>query len=140
MALRLISVTYGHHGSGQAYDYLTEKSYRAGDVVVVPVTHPKSRKRYNTLGVVEFTHSDPDKVQKHIDYLKGGRDNKGRFTKKVEIKNVSERLEVAQELGQKVTTDRQVNIRTLPGYDTRVSDNSWSGLGRRSSSRLLTRI
>ena len=50
---KLVSVSYGHGSpSGKLYDYETEKEYRTGDVVVVPVEHSKSHKLYNTLAVV----------------------------------------------------------------------------------------
>ena len=56
MASRIISVSYGHGSpSGKLYDYETDKEYRTGDVVVVPVEHAKSHKLYNTLAVVQLT-------------------------------------------------------------------------------------
>lgn len=52
---RQVGVTYGHHGSGQVYNYLGGKGLRAGDIVTPMVTHPKSGKTYKTLARVEFT-------------------------------------------------------------------------------------
>lgn len=50
MASRIISVSYGHGSpSGKLYDYETDKEYRTGDVLVVPVEHYQSHKLYNTL-------------------------------------------------------------------------------------------
>lgn len=138
MALRLISVGYGHNPGGKLYDYETTKEYRTGDVVVVPVTHYKSKKTYNTLGVVMQTHTDQDEIKRHTDYLEGNRNKKGQFKRQVQIKDVSMRLEVAQRQGLDVTSDRQVNITTLPGYATRASDESWSGY-QRGASRLISR-
>lgn len=135
---RLISVTYGHHGSGKLYDYETDKNYRAGDVVVVPVQHAKSGKQYNTLAVVQRTLDSEGSAGQNVkNYLEGNRDKKGRFKVKVTIKDVSQRLEVAKSLGLDVKNDRAVNITTLPGYSTRLSDDSWSR--PESSSRLISR-
>ena len=56
MPSRIISVSYGHGSpSGKLYDYETDKNYRTGDVVVVPVEHAVSHKLYNTLAVVQLT-------------------------------------------------------------------------------------
>lgn len=127
MALRVISVTYGHSGSGKLYDYETDKQYRAGDVVVVPVTHWKSKKEYNTLATVELTsNADSSKGQQKL----GALDNKG-----IEPKNTSMRLEIAKRSGLNVDSDRQVNITTLPGYQTRQSNESWGG----STTRFISR-
>lgn len=125
MATRLITVNYGHgtkngnggySASGQNYDYETDKEYRAGDVVVVPVTHWKSGKTYNTVAVVQTTHAiDGKTAQSHIEAV--GKDN---------MKNTSMRLEVAKKQGLNVETDRQVNITTLPGYESRLSSEKWS--------------
>lgn len=138
MAVRLISVGYGHTPSGKLYDYETTKQYRTGDVVVVPVTHHKSKKTYNTLGVVMQTHTGQDEIKRHTDYLESNRNMKGQFKKQVEVKDVSMRLEVAKRQGMDVTSDRQVNITTLPGYATRASDGNWSGV-ERGASRLISR-
>lgn len=142
MAYRIISVSYGHGtsngkggytASGKLYDYATEKEYRAGDVVVVPVQHPKSGKLYNTLAVVQTT-SDMEtgagmaKAEFLTDPQKG-----------IKPKDVGLRLEVAKMQGLDVENQRDVTVRTLPGYSTRKSKEKWSESAPKSSSRLITR-
>jgi hypothetical protein len=132
MAIRLLTVTYGHdnglRGGVKAYDYETDKQYRAGDTVVVPVTHYKSKRVYNTLAtVMKTTGADTEAGQRMKGYLEGNREKNGRFKRRVEIKDVGLRLEVAQKEGLDVTDARQVNITTLPGYSARASDTNWQG-------------
>lgn len=132
--MRLIYVTYGHHGH-RGYDYLTEKYYKPGDTVVVPVEHWRSHKLYNTLAVVEKTYDAEGKpAQNIIKFDEGNRGKDGRFKKRVKIKNVGQRLEVARSMGLDVKNDRAVNITTLPGYSTRVSKDNWH-----NSSRTISR-
>lgn len=145
MAYKIISVSYGHgtpngkggySASGKLYDYGTDKDYRTGDVVVVPVEHAKSHKLYNTLAVVQMTH--------YLDSQAGQRvaanltdPQKGR-----KAKDVSDRFAVALKNGQDVKTDRDVNITTLPGYSTRKSKEKWSAAPKdneRQTTRLISR-
>lgn len=144
MALRIISVSYGHgtpngsggySASGQLYDYTTEKEYRTGDVVVVPVQHPKSGKLYNTLAVVRITNKfDSSAGMAKADRLTDPKNN-------IKPKDVSMRLEVAKRQGLNVQTDRDVNITTLPGYNTRGTNEKWSATREKthSSRRYITR-
>lgn len=144
MAYKIISVSYGHgtpNGSGgysahgRLYDYTTEKEYRTGDVVVVPVQHAKSGKLYNTLAVVRITSSfDSAAGQRKAEHLTDPKNN-------IKPKDVSQRLEVAQRQGLDIQTDRDVNITILPGYSTRGTNEKWSARGTKpqSSSRLITR-
>lgn len=144
MAFKIISVSYGHGtpngsgkytASGKLYDYTTEKEYRTGDVVVVPVQHPKSGRLYNTLAVVRITNNFDSAAgmakAEHLTDPKNG----------IKPKDVSQRLEVAKRQGLDVQTDRDVNITTLPGYSTRGTNEKWSAHGAppQSSSRLITR-
>lgn len=142
MAYRIISVAYGHgtavngkySGSGKLYDYTTEKEYRTGDVVVVPVQHPKSGKLYNTLAVVMMTNSfDSDAGRAKAEHLTDPNND-------IKPKDVSVRLQAARQQGLDVQTDREVNITTLPGYQARKSNQKWSeGNSSQSSSRLISR-
>ena len=142
MAYKIISVSYGHGtpngegkytASGKLYDYTTDKEYRTGDVVVVPVQHAKSGKLYNTLAVVRITNSfDSAAGQAKAENLTDP-------SKKIKPKDVNQRLDVAKRQGQSVQTDRDVNITTLPGYSTRRSNEKWSESARQSSSRLISR-
>lgn len=129
MASRIISVSYGHGSpSGKLYDYETDKEYRTGDVVVVPVEHAKSHKLYNTLAVVQLTTDEGTaKWEQKADNLTDPKKN-------IKPKNVSERLEIAQAQGLDVTSQRDVTVRTLPGYKTRESNEKWS-----TNSRLISR-
>lgn len=129
MASRIISVSYGHGSpSGKLYDYETDKEYRTGDVVVVPVEHAKSNKLYNTLAVVQLTTDEGTaKWEQKADNLTDPKKN-------IKPKNVSERLEIAQAQGLDVTSQRDVTVRTLPGYKTRESNEKWS-----TNSRLISR-
>lgn len=54
--------------------------------------------------------------------------------KKIKPKNVSQRLEIAQQQGLDVSSQRDVTVRTLPGYKARESNEKWS-----SSSRIISR-
>lgn len=138
MESRIISVTYGHgtrnsdgslSASGKLYDYETDKKYRVGDTVVVPVQHPKSGKLYNTLAVVRLTTGeDTTKWKQKADNLTDPDKNK-------KPKNVSQRLEVAKRQGIDVQSDRQVTIATLPGYKARGNNEKWS----EGASRLVSR-
>lgn len=130
MPSKIISVSYGHGSpSGKLYDYETDKEYRAGDVVVVPVEHAKSHKLYNTLAVVQLTTDEgTTKWMQKADNLTDP-------SKKINPKNVSQRLEVAQQQGLNVSSQRDVTVRTLPGYKGRASNEKWSG----GSSRLISR-
>lgn len=129
MPSRIISVSYGHGSpSGKLYDYETDKNYRTGDVVVVPVEHAVSHKLYNTLAVVQFTADEGTaKWEQKADNLTDPKKN-------IKPKNVSERLEIAQAQGLDVTSQRDVTVRTLPGYKTRESNEKWS-----TNSRLISR-
>lgn len=129
MASRIISVSYGHGSpSGKLYDYETDKNYRTGDVVVVPVEHAVSHKLYNTLAVVQLTTDEGTaKWEQKADNLTDPKKN-------IKPKNVSERLEIAQAQGLDVTSQRDVTVRTLPGYKTRESNEKWS-----TNSRLISR-
>lgn len=129
MANRIISVSYGHGSpSGKLYDYETDKNYRTGDVVVVPVEHAVSHKLYNTLAVVQLTTDEGTaKWEQKADNLTDPKKN-------IKPKNVSERLEIAQAQGLDVTSQRDVTVRTLPGYKTRESNEKWS-----TNSRLISR-
>lgn len=56
--MAIVNVTYGHQGSGKLYSYNDPTGkHRTGDEVVVPVTHPKSKKTYRTLAVIKSTHA-----------------------------------------------------------------------------------
>lgn len=146
MGYKIISVTYGHGtpngngkytASGKLYDYGTDKEYRTGDTVVVPVQHAVSGKLYNTLAVVRQTHSlDTEAGQRVAENLTDPK-------KGYKAKDVSDRFTVAVQNGQQVQSDRDVNITTLPGYDTRKSNAKWSvgGGGNKSgsSSRVIMR-
>ena len=129
MASRIISVSYGHGSpSGKLYDYETDKEYRTGDVVVVPVEHAKSHKLYNTLAVVQLTTDEGTaKWEQKADNLTDP-------IKDIRPKNVSQRLEIAQQQGLDVSSQRDVTVRTLPGYKTRESNEKWS-----TNSRLISR-
>lgn len=138
MESRIISVTYGHgsrnrdgilSASGKLYDYETDKSYRVGDTVVVPVQHPKSGKLYNTLAVVRLT-ADEDTVR-----WKQKAENLTNPNNGIKPKNVSQRLDVARKQGLNVQSDRQVTVTTLPGYKTRDNNEKWT----ESPSRLISR-
>ena len=133
MASRIVSVSYGHGSpSGKLYDYETDKEYRAGDVIVVPVEHYKSHKLYNTLAVVQFTTGeDTAKWKQKADNLTTP-DGERTDGKTIKPKNVGQRLEIAQRQGLDVHSQRQVTIRTLPGYKGRKSNEKWS-----SGSRLI---
>lgn len=131
---KLVSVSYGHGSpSGKLYDYETDKDYRTGDVIVVPVEHHKSHKLYNTLAVVQMTtNEDTAKWKQKADHLTDP-DND------IKPKSVGQRLDVANqgraEQGKKPYSDaRYVGIRTLPGYKGRESNEKWS-----SGSRLISR-
>lgn len=126
---KLVSVSYGHGSpSGKLYDYETDKNYRTGDVVVVPVEHAVSHKLYNTLAVVQLTTDEGTaKWKQKADNLTDPKKN-------IKPKNVSERLEIAQAQGLDVTSQRDVTVRTLPGYKTRESNEKWS-----TNSRLISR-
>lgn len=126
---KLVSVSYGHGSpSGKLYDYETDKNYRTGDVVVVPVEHAVSHKLYNTLAVVQLTTDEGTaKWEQKADNLTDPKKN-------IKPKNVSERLEIAQAQGLDVTSQRDVTVRTLPGYKTRESNEKWS-----TNSRLISR-
>ena len=129
MPSRIISVSYGHGSpSGKLYDYETDKNYRTGDVVVVPVEHAVSHKLYNTHAVVQLTTDEGTaKWEQKADNLTDPKKN-------IKPKNVSERLEIAQAQGLDVTSQRDVTVRTLPGYKTRESNEKWS-----TNSRLISR-
>lgn len=129
MPSRIISVSFGHGSpSGKLYDYETDKNYRTGDVVVVPVEHAKSHKLYNTLAVVQLTTDEGTaKWEQKADNLTDP-------NKDIRPKNVSQRLEIAQQQGLDVSSQRDVTVRTLPGYKTRESNEKWS-----TNSRLISR-
>ena len=138
MESRIISVTYGHgtrnsdgsmSASGKLYDYETDKNYRVGDTIVVPVQHHKSRKLYNTLAVVRMTTGEDTAKWKQK------ADNLTTPGKDIKPKNVSQRLEVAKKQGLDVQSDRQVTIATLPGYKARGNNEKWS----EGTSRLISR-
>lgn len=135
MSSRIISVSYGHGSPhGKLYDYETDKEYRAGDVVVVPVEHAKSHKLYNTLAVVQMTtDEDTAKWKQKADNLTTPDGERG-DGKKIRPKNVSQRLAIAQQQGLDVSSQRDVTVRTLPGYKTRESNEKWS-----TNSRLISR-
>lgn len=126
---KLVSVSYGHGSpSGKLYDYETDKEYRTGDVVVVPVEHPKSHKLYNTLAVVQLTTKEgTENWMRKADNLTDPNND-------IKPKNVSQRLEIAQQQGLDVSSQRDVTVRTLPGYKTRESNEKWS-----TGSRLISR-
>lgn len=126
---KLVSVSYGHGSpSGKLYDYETDKEYRTGDVVVVPVEHPKSHKLYNTLAVVQLTTKEgTENWMRKADNLTDPNND-------IKPKNVSQRLEIAQQQGLDVSSQRDVTVRTLPGYKTRASNEKWS-----TGSRLISR-
>ena len=137
--MKLISVNYGHNGSGKLYDYTTDKSYRAGDNVVVPVTHWISGKPYNTLATVRMTADiNSPKAQNVLGHHESRRDAKsGRFKRRVDVKNVNLKLEIAQAQGLDFDNPRTVNITTSPGYNLmreqvaagvpNVTPTNWSG-------------
>ncbi len=135
MPSRIISVSYGHgSASGKLYDYETDKEYRTGDVVVVPVEHYQSHKLYNTLAVVQMTtDEDAEKWKQKADNLTTP-DGERTDGKKIKPKNVAQRLEIAQKQGLDVSSQRDVTVRTLPGYKGRESNEKWS-----SESRLISR-
>lgn len=126
---KLVSVSYGHGSpSGKLYDYETDKEYRTGDVVVVPVEHPKSHKLYNTLAVVQLTTKEgTENWMRKADNLTDPNND-------IKPKNVSQRLEIAQQQGLDVSSQRDVTVRTLPGYKARESNEKWS-----TGSRLISR-
>ncbi len=137
MASRIISVSYGHGSpSGKLYDYETDKEYRTGDVVVVPVEHAKSHKLYNTLAVVRLTtDEDTANWKARADNLTTPDDERRAQGKKpINPKNVGQRLEIAKRQGLDVENQRDVTVRTLPGYKGRESNERWS-----SGSRLISR-
>ena len=136
MPSRIISVSYGHgSASGKLYDYETDKEYRTGDVVVVPVEHYQSHKLYNTLAVVQMTtDEDTEKWKQKADNLTTPDGERG-DGKKIKPKNVGQRLEIAQQQGLDVSSQRDVTVRTLPGYKGRESNEKWSG----GTSRLISR-
>lgn len=129
MSSRIISVSYGHGSpSGKLYDYETNKNYRTGDVVVVPVEHSKSHKLYNTLAVVQMTtEEDTANWMRRAENLT---DTK----KDIKPKNVSMRLGIAQRQGHDVRTYGEVTVRTLPGYKNRESNEKWN-----TGSRFISR-
>lgn len=135
MASRIISVSYGHGSpSGKLYDYETDKEYRAGDVVVVPVEHAKSHKLYNTLAVVQLTtNEDTANWNRKADNLTTP-DKERSDGKKINPKNVGQKLEIAKQQGLDVSSQRDVTVRTLPGYKGRASNEKWSG-----NSRIISR-
>ena len=137
MAYKVITVAYGHTTSphGKLYDYTTEKEYRAGDFVVVPVEHYKSHRLYNTLATVQYTHGfDTSAGREHAEHLTDPDNN-------IKPKDVGLRLIVARMNGIDAKNDRAVDITTLPGYSTRGTNEKWSAHGTppQSSSRLITR-
>ena len=136
MPSRIISVSYGHgSASGKLYDYETDKEYRTGDVVVVPVEHHKSHKLYNTLAVVQLrTDVGTEKWKQKADNLTTPDGERG-DGKKIKPKNVGQRLEIAQQQGLDVHNQREVTVRTLPGYKGRESNEKWLG----GTSRLISR-
>lgn len=135
MASRIVSVSYGHGSpSGKLYDYETDKQYRTGDVIVVPVEHYKSHKLYNTLAVVQLTTDEGTvKWNQKADNLTTPDGERG-DGKKIKPKNVGQRLEIAKRQGFDVENQRDVTVRTLPGYKGRESNEKWSG-----GSRLISR-
>ena len=136
MPSRIISVSYGHgSASGKLYDYETDKEYRTGDVVVVPVEHHKSHKLYNTLAVVQLTTDEgTEKWKQKADNLTTPDGERG-DGKKIKPTNVGQRLEIAQQQGLDVHNQREVTVRTLPGYKGRESNEKWLG----GTSRLISR-
>lgn len=135
MAYRIITVAYGHTTSphGKLYDYTTEKEYRAGDVVVVPVEHYKTHRLYNTLATVQTTHGfDTVAGQEHAEYLTDPNNP-------IKPKDVGLRLTVARMNGIEAKNDRAVDITTLPGYKTRESKEKWHGAPEPPLPRLITR-
>lgn len=136
MASRIVSVSYGHGSpSGKLYDYETDKEYRTGDVIVVPVEHYKSHKLYNTLAVVQMTtKEDTEKWKQKADNLTTPDGERG-GGKKIRPKNVGQRLEIAQQQRLDVSSQRDVTVRTLPGYKTRANNEKWSG----GESRIISR-
>ena len=135
MASRIISVSYGHGSpSGKLYDSETDQEYRTGDVLVVPVEHYQSHKLYNTLAVVQMTTEEGTaKWNQKADNLTTPDGERG-DGKKIKPKNVNQRLEIAQQQGLDVSSQRDVTVRTLPGYKARESNEKWS-----SSSRIISR-
>lgn len=144
MAYKIISVSYGHGtpngagkytASGKLYDYTTEKEYRTGDVVVVPVQHAKSGRLYNTLAVVQMTHNFDSSAGARLgDHLTDPKNS-------IKPKEVGLRFEVAKRNGLDVQSDRDVNVTTLPGYSTRDSKQKWTVPrgNSKSASRLISR-
>ena len=55
--------------------------------------------------------------------------------KNINPKNVAQRLEIAKKQGLNVNSQRDVSVRTLPGYKNRASNEKWSG----GTSRLILR-
>ena len=123
---KLVSVSYGHGSpSGKLYDYETDKEYRAGDVIVVPVEHYKSHKLYNTLAIVQTTtKEDTGGWKARADFLTDPNND-------IKPKNVGQS---AKRQGLDVESQRDVTVRTLPGYKGRESNEKWS-----SGSRLISR-
>lgn len=145
MSTRIISVSYGHgEPSGKLYDYSTDKEYRAGDVIVVPVEHSKSHKLYNTLAVVRLTtDEDTEKWKQKADNLTKPDRERG-DGRKINPKDVGMRLQIAQRQGFDIDSSRQVGIRTLPGY--KPNSDNWSSGGKttmdeieRRPGRIITR-
>lgn len=137
MSSRIISVSYGHGSAhGKLYDYETDKEYRSGDVVVVPVEHYQSHKLYNTLAVVQMTtDEDTANWKRKADNLTTPDDERiAQGKKTINPKNVGQRLEIAKRQGLDVESQRDVTIRTLPGYNNRDSNEKWS-----SGSRIISR-
>lgn len=137
MAYKIISVSYGHgkrggdgklSPSGKLYDYTTDKEYRTGDVVVVPVQHYKKKSViYNTLAVVQLTRNIEGSAGQNVkNYLEGNRDKRGRFKVRVKLKDTAQKLEAAKQQGLDVETESEVNVTTLPGYETRGKNEKWS--------------
>jgi len=132
---RIISVSYGHGSpSGKLYDYETDKEYRAGDVVVVPVEHHKSHKLYNTLALVQLTANEgTEKWKQKADNLTTP-DRERNDGKIIKPKNVAQRLEIAKKKGLDVESQHDITVRILPGYKDRESNEKWS-----SGSRIISR-
>ena len=144
MSTRIISVSYGHGDpSGKLYDYSTDKEYRTGDVIVVPVEHHGSHKLYNTLAIVRKTTDEDsyDKEQKADGLTKS--DAERDDGRNISSKDVGMRLKIAQKQGLDVDSSRQVGIRTLPGY--KPNSDSWGSSKtsmeevERRTGRIITR-
>lgn len=71
--MAIVNLNYGHHGGGKLYSYNDPKgTHRAGDEVMVNVTHPKTKKTYKTMGVIRSTHGAGTQGTKDTkDFLKG---------------------------------------------------------------------